>query len=108
MDFRAIQVLSQAVSTLIDEITWDKYGPQELHTPVVTEEKDCHNLDLLLDIMGALTRMMDTRITYVTTEGKVVREWILSILEIGSRYKRELEILELLEKRVGRQLEGKS
>jgi len=102
MDFRAIQVLSQAVSTLMDEIIWDKYGPQELHTPVVTTDKDCHNLDLLLDIMGSLTRMLDTRITYVTTEGKVVKEWIESILEIAGRYRRELELLELLETRVDR------
>jgi tRNA C32,U32 (ribose-2'-O)-methylase TrmJ len=107
MDFRAIQVLSQAVSTLMDEIKWDKYGPQELHTPVVTDEKDCHNLDLLLDIMGSLTRMMDTRITFVTTEGKVVKEWIQSILEIAGRYRRELEILESFEKVVNRQLEDK-
>jgi hypothetical protein len=108
MDFRAIQVLCQAVSTLMDEMAWDNYGPQELHTPVVRVEKDCHKLDLLLDIMGALTRMMDTKITYVTTEGKVIREWIQSIIEIGSRYKRELEILESLEKRVNEQLGEKS
>ena len=99
MDFRAIQVISQAVSTLTAEITWDTYGRQELHTPVIIDETDCHNLDLLLDIMGTLTRMLDTRITYVTTEGKVVREWIQTILEIGSRYKRELDILESFEKR---------
>ena len=105
MNFRAIQVMSQAVSTLMDEIAWDTYGPQELHTPVVTEEKDCHNLDLLLDIMGSLTRMMDTRITYVTTEGKIVREWIQSILDIAGRYRRELAILESLEKRVEQRLE---
>lgn len=108
MNFRSIQVLSQAVSTLLDEITWDKYGPQELHTPVVSDEKDCHNLDLLLDIMGSLTRMMDTRITYVTTEGKVVREWIQSILEIAGRYRRELQILELLEKNCNQQPEEKN
>ncbi|MBI5250708.1 MAG: hypothetical protein HY912_14555, partial [Desulfomonile tiedjei] len=46
-------------------------------------------------------------ITYVTTEGKVIKEWIQSIIEIGSRYKRELEILESLEKRVNEQLEEK-
>lgn len=108
MNFRSIQVLSQAVSTLLDEITWDKYGPQELHTPVVSDEKDCHNLDLLLDIMGSLTRMMDTRITYVTTEGKVVREWIQSILEIAGRYRRELQILELLEKNCNQQPQEKN
>ncbi len=55
--------------------------------------------------MGSLTRMMDTRITYVTTEGKIVREWIQFILDIAGRYRRELEILESLEKRVKQQLD---
>jgi hypothetical protein len=52
-----------------------------------------------MDVMGTLTRMMDTRIPYVTTEGKVIREWIETILEIGGRYKRELETLEALERK---------
>jgi hypothetical protein len=41
---------------------------------------------------------MDTRLAYVTTEGKVIREWIESILEIGGRYKRQFETLEALER----------
>lgn len=89
-----------AVSTLMDEMTWAPYGAQELHTPVICEQQDCDSLDTLLDMMGTLTRMMDTRINYVTTEGKVIREWIESILRIGGRYQRELEILEQMEKRV--------
>jgi len=99
MDFRAIQVLSLAVSTLIEEMTWNIYGDQGLHTPAIQVEDDCHKLDMLMDVMGSLTRIMDTRIAYVTTEGKVIREWIETILEIGGRYKRELEILEALERR---------
>ena len=98
MDFRAIQVLCLAVSTLVDEMVWNAYGEQGLHTPKIQVEDDCHKLDILMDVMGTLTRMMDTRIAYVTSEGKVVREWIESILEIGGRYKRELETLEVLER----------
>lgn len=101
MNFKAVQVLCMAVSTLIEEVTWASYGKQELHTPVITNEQDCHKLDLLMDMMGTLTRMMDTRINYVTAEGKVIREWIQSILEVGGRYRRELEILEKLEKQLG-------
>jgi hypothetical protein len=100
MNFKAVQVLCMAVSTLIEEVTWALYGKQELHTPVITNEQDCHKLDLLMDMMGTLSRMMDTRINYVTTEGKVIREWIQSILEVGGRYRRELEILEKLEKQL--------
>jgi hypothetical protein len=101
MNFRAIQVLCMAISTIMDEISWAPYGPQGIHTPLVQNDLDCHKLDLLLDMMGTLTRMMDTRVNYVTTEGKVVKEWILSILELGARYKRELDILEGLESKVG-------
>lgn len=90
-------MLAMAVQTLMDEMAWDTYGSQNLHTPVVREEQDCRNLDLLLDIMGTLTRMLDTRITYVTTDGKVVREWIETILELAGRYRRELELLKKLE-----------
>jgi len=102
MDFRAIQILCMTVSTLMDEMTWNAYGSPDLHTPVVVTSEDCHRLDLLLDIMGTLTRMMDTRITFITTEGKVIREWMERILEIGSRYRRELEVLERIEKKVAR------
>lgn len=97
MDFRAIQVVCMAVSTLIDEIPWDVYGAQQLHTPVLTDEKDCGHLDLLMDMMGTLTRMLDTRIAFVTTDGKVVREWIEAVLEIGARYLRELDALKRME-----------
>jgi hypothetical protein len=98
MDFRAIQVICLAVSTLMDEMVWNAYGEQGLHTPKIQVEDDCHKLDILMDVMGTLTRMMDTRLAYVTTEGKVIREWIESILEIGGRYKRQLETLEALER----------
>ena len=99
MDFRAIQVMCMAVSTLMEEIQWAAYGHQQLHIPVITDQKDCDDVDTLLDMMGTLTRMMDTRINYVTTEGKVIKEWIESILHIGQRYQRELELLESMEKR---------
>jgi hypothetical protein len=98
MDFKAIQVICMAVSTLIEEMSWGAYGSQGLHSPLVRDEQDCRRLDLLMDIMGTLTRMMDARIAYATTEGKVIREWIETILEIGTRYKKELEALEQLEK----------
>ncbi len=100
MDFRAIQILSLAVSTVMEEMVWDAYGEQGLHTPTIRIQDDCHKLDILMDIMGTLTRMMDTQIAYVTTEGKVIREWIETILEIGGRYKRELEVLEAQEHRL--------
>lgn len=99
MDFRAIQVICLTVSTLMDEMVWNEYGEHGLHTPKIQDEDDCHKLDILMDVMGTLTRMMDTRLAYVTTEGKVIREWIESILEIGGRYKRQLETLEALERR---------
>jgi hypothetical protein len=99
MNFKVIQVICMAVSTLVEEMTWDTYGSQGLHSPLIRDEADCRHLDLLMDIMGTLTRMMDTRIAYVTTEGRVIREWIEAILELGARYKKELEILERLEKR---------
>jgi hypothetical protein len=86
-----------AVTTLMEEMAWGAYGSQGLHSPLVREEQDCRRLDLLMDIMGTLTRMMDTRIAYVTTEGKVIREWVETILEIGARYGKELEALEKLE-----------
>jgi RNAse (barnase) inhibitor barstar len=89
--------MSMAIRTLIRDVPWDTYGAQHLHTPVITSEKDCHNLDLLVDVMGTLTRMMDTRIAYVTSEGKVIREWIETILEICDRYERELKVLKRIE-----------
>ncbi len=100
MNFRAMRVISMAIITILPEIPWAPYGPQRLNTPVIQNEEDCRKLDLLLDMMGTLTRMMDTRINYVTTEGKVVREWIDLILELGSRYQRELTILESLENEI--------
>jgi hypothetical protein len=101
VDFRAIQVICMAVSTLMEEIHWAPYGPQQFHVPTIVDQKDCDDVDMLLDMMGTLTRMMDTRINYVTSEGKVIKEWIETILHIGERYKRELELLENMEKRAG-------
>ena len=105
MDFRAIQVVCMAVCTLMDEMTWDSYGPHGFHTPVVLDDKDCYRLDLLVDMVGTLTRMIDTRIAFVTNEGKVIREWIETIVEIGARYWKELAALEeaegLIQKKTG-------
>ena len=98
MDFKSIYVVSKAVSTLMNELKWDTYGSEDLHTPIIASDNDCRNLDILLDMVGTLTRMMDTRINYLTSEGKVVREWIETILEMGQRYRRELEIMQNLEK----------
>ena len=82
MDFKAIYVLSRAVSMLMDELKWDTYGSEDLHTPIIASDNDCRKLDILLDVIGTLSRMMDTRINYLTSEGKVVREWIETILEM--------------------------
>ncbi len=98
MDFKAVYILSRTVTTLIEEMSWDTYGSPDLHAPVVQTDEDCRKLDLLTDVMGTLTRMMDTRINYVTSEGKVIREWIENILEIGRRYRTELELIKTLEK----------
>jgi hypothetical protein len=94
MDFMAIRVLCMAVSTLLEEVSWEDYGSPDLHTPVVSTPDECERLETLLDIMGTLTRQLDTRIAYVTTEGKVIREWIERILEIGHRYQRALDLIE--------------
>jgi hypothetical protein len=99
MDLKAVQVLCMAISTIMGEMTWDPYGPEELHTPRVQTPEDCRKLDLLMDMMGTVTRLMDTRLTFVTTEGKVLREWIERILELGDRYRRELLLLEAWEAR---------
>lgn len=93
MDFLAIRVLSMAVATLLEEMSWEDYGSPDLHTPVVATPYECERLDMLLDMMGTLTRQLDTRIAYVTTEGKVIREWIERILEISRRYQRELDLI---------------
>jgi hypothetical protein len=100
MDFRAIHVVCKAVVTLMDEMTWDSYGPHGIHTPVIRDEKDCQRLEVLMDIMGTLTRLLDTRIAFVTSEGKVIREWIETIVEIGARYQKELDALDKAEKLV--------
>jgi hypothetical protein len=100
MDFRAIQVLCLAISKMMGEMGWHAYGEQSLHTPAIEVEDDCRKLEILMDVMGTLTRLMDTRIPFVTTEGKVIREWIETILEIGGRYKRELETLEAWERKL--------
>jgi hypothetical protein len=88
-----------AVGTLMDEMTWMVYGSQELHTPLIRVQQDADDQEMLLDMLGTLTRMLDTRINYVTNEGKIIREWVETILKIGARYRRELEILESLESR---------
>ena len=98
MDFKAVQVVSMAVSTLLEEITWAEYGSPDMHTPIVRTDDDRYRLDLLEDMMGTLVRKMDTRIAYVTSDGKVVREWVETVLEVGNRYKKELEVLQRLEK----------
>ncbi|MEW6350233.1 MAG: hypothetical protein AB1646_14295 [Thermodesulfobacteriota bacterium] len=94
MDFKAVQVICMTVNTLMDEMNWATYGSPDMHTPVIQTQEDYHKLDVLMDILGTLTRMMDTRIPYVTSEGKLIREWVGTILELGNRYKRELELLE--------------
>jgi hypothetical protein len=93
MDFMAIRVLSMAVSTLLEEMSWEDYGSPDLHTPVVSTSYECERFDMLLDMMGTLTRQLDTKIAYLTTEGKVIREWIEKILEISRRYQRELDLI---------------
>lgn len=100
MDLKAVQVLCMAVSTILAEMTWDAYGPDELHTPRVASPLDCRRLDLLMDMMGTLIRLMDSRLTFVTTEGKVIREWIERILELGGRYRKELLLLQEWESRI--------
>ncbi len=100
IDFKAVQVVCNAVMTLVDEMRWIPYGSPELHTAYVESDEDYRKLDLLLDMMGTLTRMMDTRINYTTAEGKIIREWVETIVELGGRYRRELELLENLEERV--------
>lgn len=99
MDFIAIRVLCRAVWTLLDEISWEDYGSPDLHSPVVSTPDECERLEMLLDMMGTLTRQLDTRIAYVTTEGKVIREWIERILEIGHRYQRELDLIKGLKEK---------
>ena len=98
MDFKAAQVLCMAVSTLMDEMRWVPFESEQIHTPMVESEEDCHKLDMVMEILGTLTRLMDARINYVTSEGKLIRERIDTLLEIGNRYKRELEALEALER----------
>ncbi|MEW6530319.1 MAG: hypothetical protein AB1473_05745 [Thermodesulfobacteriota bacterium] len=101
MDFKAAQVLCMAVSTLMDEMRWVPFESEQIHTPTVESEEDCHKLDMLMEILGTLTRLMDARINYVTSEGKLIRERIETLLEIGSRYKREIEALEATERKAG-------
>jgi hypothetical protein len=98
MDFKSIQVMSMAVRTILEEIQWAPYGLQKINTPLIHTEEDCHKLDLLLDMLGTLTRMLDTRINYMTLEGKLVKEWVLTILELGDRYQKELVLLDKLMK----------
>jgi hypothetical protein len=97
MNFRAMAVISMAIQTLMKEMNWAEYGEDPVHTPLIDEKDDCRKLDLLTDMLGTLTRMMDSRIDYLTTEGKIVREWVDVILEICARYRKELEVLKQLE-----------
>ncbi len=101
MDFKAVLVICMTVSTLMDEMNWAPYGSPDMHTPVIRNQDDYHKLDVLIDILGTLTRMMDTRVPFVTSEGKLIREWVQTILEVGNRYRRELEALERLQERAG-------
>ncbi len=99
MDFKAVQVLCMTVSTLMDEMEWAAYGSPDQHTPVIQTHEDYHKLDMLMDILGTLTRMMDTRAPFVTSEGKLIREWVQTIIEMGNRYRRELENLDRLKEK---------
>jgi hypothetical protein len=94
MDFKAIQVICTTVSTLMDEIEWVDYGSPDMHTPLIQSQEDYHKLDMLVDFLGTLTRVMDCRVAFVTSEGRVIREWIQTILDMGNRYKRAQEVLD--------------
>lgn len=89
-----------ATATLVKEISWSQYGAHGFHTALVSDEADCRKLDMLLDMLGTLTRMLDTRLNYVTTEGKVVREWVETILQLSDRYQRELKTLDEIERQL--------
>lgn len=94
MDFKAIRIVGMAAVTLMDEMIWGAYGSQGLHTPVIQDDHDCRRLEMLMDMLGTLTRLLDTRIAFVTAEGKAIREWIETILEIAARYEKELDAAE--------------
>lgn len=97
--------MSMTVARLMDEIEWAPYGSPDQHSPIVKTPEDANKLDMLLDVLGSLTRMMDTRLNYLTTDGKLIREWVESILELSTRYRRELEILQEEESKAGIQEE---
>ena len=89
-----------AVSTMLEDIQWIQCGDEKSHTPLIEKPKDVRKLELLLDVLETLTRLMDTRIAYLNTDGQLIREWVEKILEIGTRYQRELEILNSLESKL--------
>ncbi len=94
MDFKAIEVICATVSTLMEEMEWVDYGDPGMHTPLIQSHDDYHKLDMLIDFLGTLTRSMDCRVPFVTSEGKIIREWIQTVLEMGTRYKRAMEGLD--------------
>ena len=100
MNFKAIQVVSMAVSTMLEDIQWIQCGDEKSHIPLIEESEDVRKLELLLDVLETLTRLMDTRIAYLNTDGQLIREWVEKILEIGTRYQKELEILNNLERKL--------
>ena len=97
MNFQAIQVVSMAVSSMLEEMRWITCGDEHSHTPLIEDPEDARKLELLLDVLETLTRLMDTKIAYLNTDGQLIREWVEKILEIGTRYQRQLEILNNLE-----------
>lgn len=99
MDFRATQVVSMAVSTMLDELSWMPCGDERSHTPIMETPDDVRKLELLLDMLDTLSRLMDTRIPHSNSDGKLIREWVEKIIEINFRYQRELELLAGLEEK---------
>ena len=98
MDFRAIQVISMAVSNMLDELKWMQCGDERSHTPIMETREDVRTLELLLDMLDTLSRLMDTRIPHSNSDGQLIREWVEKIIEINFRYQRQLEMLAKLER----------
>ncbi len=93
-----MQVVSMTVSGMLNELRWMPCESPDCHTPLIETPEDVRKLELLMDVLDTLTRIMDTRIAYLNTDGKLIREWVEKILEIGDRYGRELQVLDKLEK----------
>lgn len=100
MNFKAIQVVSMAVSNMLEEMQWLPCGDENSHSPLIEDPEDARKLELLLDVLETLTRLMDTKIAYLNTDGQLIREWVEKILEIGTRYQQQLEILNSLERKL--------